>query len=357
MNHVVLPGCSAPERVLFKPNSPFDNFFKKFDELTRSISLKSIFFITILYFIFNVFHLIILSRPPMRSLSVSAEMILIAICGVLTGILGVFKSIVEIIDNDFACTHSYWYYVLVLVHFLIFQVLNQIILWEIVYITFLRAAVILDVRYGMKTDKLKLYMKRFIYTLFLIFLLNHFFRIGFHRIEEVTDKAQIAEALNGKTCVPKKVYTIAAFAGNCLRRILLTIAGITSLIVPILIMLILSVFLVFELRTSISSTIISTESSNRQNTTARALLLFLCFYVMAELPYVLLFSIGLYNPADFEQLDEYTYTQVDIFIYVNMCLGILVYCLMSSQYRATVLETFWRKNQVSTIDKTSRMTA
>ncbi|KAF1752271.1 hypothetical protein GCK72_018825 [Caenorhabditis remanei] len=252
-------------------------------------------------------------------------MILIAICGVLTGILGVFKSIVEIIDNDFACTHSYWYYVLVLVHFLIFQVLNQIILWEIVYITFLRSAVILDVRYGI--------------------------------IEEVTDKAQIAEALNGKTCVPKKVYTIAAFAGNCLRRILLTIAGITSLIVPILIMLILSVFLVFELRTSISSTIISTESSNRQNTTARALLLFLCFYVMAELPYVLLFSIGLYNPADFEQLDEYTYTQVDIFIYVNMCLGILVYCLMSSQYRATVLETFWRKNQVSTIDKTSRMTA
>ncbi|EGT60512.1 hypothetical protein CAEBREN_31213 [Caenorhabditis brenneri] len=196
--------------------------------MTRGISFKSTLFITILYFFFNVFHLIILTRTQMRVLSVSREMVLIAICGVLTGVFGTFKSVVEIIDHEYVCSHSYWYFLLVAI--------------------------------------------------------------------------------------------------------------------PIFLMIILSIFLVFELYHSQSPLIKTEESAHRQNSAAQGLLVFLSFYILAELPYVVLFGLGIYNPADFEQLDEYTYTQVDIFIYVNMCLGILVYCLMSSQYRATVRATFWRRN-------------
>ncbi|CCD63658.2 G-protein coupled receptors family 1 profile domain-containing protein [Caenorhabditis elegans] len=282
-------------------------------------------------------------------------MILIAVCGVLNGIIGILKSVEEIIDHELQCAHSYSYYILVLANFVIFQVLNQIILWEIVYITFLRATVILEVRYGMKTENLKLYMRRFITVLFTIFLINHTVRIFFHRIEEVTDNDMKVREL-GIPCDSEKIYIIAAFAGDCLRRILLTIAGLTSLIIPILIMIILSIFLIIELRSSSETLQKTQESSTRQNSAARALLLFLCFYVLAELPYVLLFSVGLYNPADFEQLDEYIYSQVDIFIYANMCLGILVYSLMSSQYRKTVIATFWRRKSSSVVDQSSRVT-
>ncbi|EGT57432.1 hypothetical protein CAEBREN_30463 [Caenorhabditis brenneri] len=312
--------------------------------MTRGISFKSTLFITILYFFFNVFHLIILTRTQMRVLSVSREMVLIAICGVLTGIFGTFKSVVEIIDHEYVCSHSYWYFLLVLIYFLVFQVLNQVILWEIVYITFLRAAIILDVRYGMKTEKIKSRMRGFIYFFFIVFLVNHFIRISFHRISEVEEKDRGQRILNVMGCDSTKEYTILAIAGNCLRRILLTIAGITSLAIPIFLMIILSIFLVFELYHSQSPLIKTEESAHRQNSAAQGLLVFLSFYILAELPYVVLFGLGIYNPADFEQLDEYTYTQVDIFIYVNMCLGILVYCLMSSQYRATVRATFWRRN-------------
>uniref|UniRef100_A0A1I7V4C9 G_PROTEIN_RECEP_F1_2 domain-containing protein n=1 Tax=Caenorhabditis tropicalis TaxID=1561998 RepID=A0A1I7V4C9_9PELO len=163
----------------------------------------------------------------MKNLSVSKEMILIALCGVLTGVIGVFKSVIEIIDHEYICAHSYYYFLLVLFYFLVFQVLNQVILWEIVYITFLRASVIMDVRYGMKTENLKRNMRGFVYTLFGIFLLNHFFRIFFHRIDEIEVKEK---APNG--CSTTKEYVITAIAGNCLRRILLIIAGVTSLVRP-----------------------------------------------------------------------------------------------------------------------------
>ncbi|CAI2353314.1 unnamed protein product [Caenorhabditis sp. 36 PRJEB53466] len=364
MNHVVLPGCSVPEEDLFRKNSTLEKFFREFNELTGPFAVKSIVFVSASYFLINTFHLIILTRPTMKSLSVSKEMILIAVSGIVSGSLGVVKNMVEMFRFEILCANSFSYVLVTLGHFLVFQVFNQVILWEIVYITFLRATIILDVRHGMyaseaiqpaysfdfrKTERVRRNMKRFIYTVFIVFLLNHIVRISFHRIEHGYDELAMEE-LAARQCKLDKIYTINSFAGNCLRRILLSIAGITSLIIPIFIMCALSVFLVFELRSSATSSSAasnhnSTQSDNRKSNAASALLLFLCFYVLAELPYVVLFSVGLYNPADFEQLDEYIYIQVDMFIYVNMSLGILVYCLMSSQYRDTVLITFWRKNK------------
>uniref|UniRef100_A0A8R1HXG8 G-protein coupled receptors family 1 profile domain-containing protein n=1 Tax=Caenorhabditis japonica TaxID=281687 RepID=A0A8R1HXG8_CAEJA len=303
-----------PEMELYlEPLEPLEEVFRC-TSMTRSISLKSIFLVVTLYLLINIFHLIVLTRPSMRNLSVSNEMILIAVCGVLNGVIGVFKNAVEIIEDDFRwylplhsglyieffkyfSVHSFYYYSLVYFHFVVFALINQIILWQIVYITFLRAAIVLNIRRGIKVEKTKLNMRRFIYTIFTIYFVNHMIRSSFHRVDEHTDKDSIQIMLDDRKCKTDRFYEITSLAGQCVQRILLTIAGITSVITPILIMCILSTILAFELRASRAT---SMSSHPNKNNAASALLLFLCFYVLAELPYVLLYGVGLYNPADFK---------------------------------------------------------
>ncbi|UMM31879.1 hypothetical protein L5515_005903 [Caenorhabditis briggsae] len=222
----------------------------------RGPTMIIVLIITTLYFLFNIFHLTILTRPAMRTQSVSKEMICIALCGVLSGVIGVIKSVFEVHEHFGTCHHSYRYYVVGLIYFLAYQIINQFILWLIIYITFLRA-----------------------------------------------------------------------------------------MIIPIFIMIVLTIFLVIELRSP--DPVKSAENTKKQINATYGLVAFLFCYIFAELPYVFLFALGLINPSDFVQLDEYIYSQVDAFICSSMCIGIIIYAMMSAQYRDTICATFCRSHKIS----------
>ncbi|PIC22655.1 hypothetical protein B9Z55_016631 [Caenorhabditis nigoni] len=253
--------------------------------------------ITTLYFLFNIFHLAILTRPAMRTQSVSKEMISIAICGVLSGVIGVIKSVFEVHEHFGTCHHSYRYYVVGLIYFLAYQIINQFILWLIIYITFLRSMVILEVKRG-------LYVSTTVH-----FKLNY---LGSYKRYQKCFKCQNIRDI---------------------------------MIIPIFIMIFLTVFLVIELRSP--DPIKSAENTKKQINATYGLVAFLFCYIFAELPYVFLFALGLINPSDFVQLDEYIYSQVDAFICSSMCIGIIIYAMMSAQYRDTICATVCRSHQVS----------
>ncbi|CAP30660.2 Protein CBG11279 [Caenorhabditis briggsae] len=284
----------------------------------------------------------------MRTQSVSKEMICIALCGVLSGVIRVIKSVFEVHEHFGTCHHSYRYYVVGLIYFLAYQIINQFILWLIIYITFLRAMVILEVKRGLSppgSKMLKIFMISFICLMTAIFFFNHLLRVSYHRIEEIVDEEKIEELIKEKRCKYQKVYNIEAFSGDCLRRILLSIAGVTGFIIPIFIMIVLTIFLVIELRSP--GPVKSAENTKKQINATYGLVAFLFCYIFAELPYVFLFALGLINPSDFVQLDEYIYSQVDAFICSSMCIGIIIYAMMSAQYRDTICATFCRSHKIS----------
>ncbi|CAP30659.1 Protein CBG11280 [Caenorhabditis briggsae] len=68
-------------------------------------------------------------------------------------------------------------------------------------------------------------------------------------------------------------------------------------IIPIFIMIVLTIFLVIELRSP--GPVKSAENTKKQINATYGLVAFLFCYIFAELPYVFLFALGLINPSDF----------------------------------------------------------
>ncbi|PIC22654.1 hypothetical protein B9Z55_016631 [Caenorhabditis nigoni] len=151
----------------------------------------------------------------------------------------------------------------------------------------------------------------------------------------------ICGVLSGVIGVIKSVFEVHEHFGTCHHSYRYYVVGI----IPIFIMIFLTVFLVIELRSP--DPIKSAENTKKQINATYGLVAFLFCYIFAELPYVFLFALGLINPSDFVQLDEYIYSQVDAFICSSMCIGIIIYAMMSAQYRDTICATVCRSHQVS----------
>ncbi|CAI5453702.1 unnamed protein product [Caenorhabditis angaria] len=227
----------------------------------------------------------------MRSLSVSKEMITIAVSGCFMGAIGVAKYCYEYYLNYSTCTKeaTYSFHIIILYHLLFFGYLNQIIIWSIVHITFHQALMVLKIRYGLCSET---------------------------------------------------AYDSRRTISQCIVRLFLSISAIFGEVLPCTLLIIFCSILIFEINSHSSPDASSSIHSNSRQKAARALIQFLIFYFLAQFPLFLLYSLGLYNPEDFSQLDDYIYLQVDCLFFANMSIGILVYCLMSSEYRKTIWNIF-----------------
>ncbi|CAI5450831.1 unnamed protein product [Caenorhabditis angaria] len=343
--------CNATKALVFTPELPIIKTISYFASETYDISLIILLCILFFGFVLQIFHLFILSRKNMAHLMMLKPLLILMISAIFLSIVSFIKYFIEFLaDTICGVEYSYINNLFELINIIVFTISHEAIIRCVIFITLTRVNIVIETRYSRKyriPEKLLFWFT--IISVVLVFV-NQVVRIFAREIDEILDAESYSEIYrqysqnNCTITANTRLWRIHIKTIECeltrLRSIVSTVAGE---IIPCIILLVSTIFLSLEVR-RIAENDPNSEKKKKSGQNVRALIIFLILFFLSEIPLAIIYGIGMISTADFSAIDV-MYVQEDCFIFLNLNIGIFVYCTMSSLYRDTVAMVFGAKSQ------------